>query len=127
MSYKRITSKAELQALARELKVRPDWHEPDEQEVDADVHGCHLDNAGSWGAETLGQRPYQEYWIEIIQDETPAAEVNLADLLAFACQGIDQDKLAVAIVRSGICECRGESANVLASRLISELERTETS
>jgi len=35
----RINTKEELKGLAKDLKVRPDWHEPDEQGVDAVVKG----------------------------------------------------------------------------------------
>ena len=43
----RITSRARFVALAGELGVRMDWHEPDEQEVTAKVRGVSFDNAGT--------------------------------------------------------------------------------
>jgi hypothetical protein len=46
-----ITDRAEFAALARELGVRPDWHEPDEQGVRARVEGLSFDNAGFWPAQ----------------------------------------------------------------------------
>lgn len=47
---KLITERAELVALARELGVRPDWHEPDEQGITARFDGTDgdFDNAGHW-------------------------------------------------------------------------------
>jgi hypothetical protein len=89
---KRINTRAELQELARELGVRPDWHEPDERGVNALVSGHMLDNAGFWGQAGVGTLPsaYQELWVTItLQEEgctpIPVAEVNLAMLLAWSC------------------------------------------
>lgn len=47
---KQITEQAELVTLARELGVRPDWHEPDEQGLTARFDGTDgdFDNAGFW-------------------------------------------------------------------------------
>jgi hypothetical protein len=47
---KRITEQHELVELARELGVRPDWHEPDEQGITARFDGTDgdFDNAGFW-------------------------------------------------------------------------------
>jgi hypothetical protein len=90
---KRINKRDDLVALARELRVRPDWHEPDEQEVTAEVRGKSFDNAGFWGirdeADFLGRYGYDgtqgvEMYVTLFQDGKPVAEVNLATLLAFA-------------------------------------------
>jgi hypothetical protein len=92
---KRIITRAELVELARELKMRPDWHEPDEQEVTAKVRGGSFDNAGSWGEGDFlawtgmyGARPRLEesleLWVILYQDGQPVAEVNLATLFAWA-------------------------------------------
>ena len=70
-----VTSIGQLKALAKELGVRDDWHEPDEQEVDAVVHGNTFDNAGF---------EYEKHVI-IKKDGEPVARINLATLLAFAC------------------------------------------
>lgn len=85
---KKIDTRRELIELARQLRVRPDWHEPDEQEVTAQVHGDNFDNAGFWGhhkgvLNTFGEG-HQEMWVELFQDGEPVAEINLATLLAFA-------------------------------------------
>ena len=84
----RIDTRTELKYFARTLGVRPDWHEPDEQDVRAVVHGTDLDNAGFWGhsngtLETYGDGR-QELWIELWHEDTPVAEINLATLLAWA-------------------------------------------
>jgi hypothetical protein len=88
---KRINTRAELVALAGELGVRPDWHEPDEQGVDAVVSDHVLDNAGFWGEGGTGTVPSwaQELWVTITVETEGVrpygvAEVNLAMLLAWA-------------------------------------------
>jgi hypothetical protein len=70
-----ITNRAQLQQLARDLGVRKDWHEPDEQGVDAAVGGEFLDNAGGVA---------DELTVVIYKDDKEVATVNLATLLAFA-------------------------------------------
>jgi hypothetical protein len=90
---KRIDTRAGLKDLARDLGVRPDWHEPDESGVNALVSGHMLDNAGFWGVGGTGTLPsaYQELWVTITRKsdydgkDIPVAEVNLAMLLAWAC------------------------------------------
>jgi len=86
---KRIDSAVQLRRLANELRVRDNWHEPDEQEVTAVVHGTDFDNAGFWGhykdeLVTIGDPPRQEIWVELFQDGKPVAEINLATLFAMA-------------------------------------------
>jgi hypothetical protein len=85
---KMIHTQAELQAIARELGVRADWHEPDEQEVTAEVQGHSFDNAGFWGEETLTRHGYDwpglEMYVTLYQDGKPVAEVSLATLFAMA-------------------------------------------
>lgn len=68
---KRINTRDELKALAAELGVRPDWHEPDERGVNALVSGHMLDNAGFWGTGGTGTLPsaYQELWVTITLEE----------------------------------------------------------
>lgn len=89
---KTIHTRAELQELARQLRVRPNWHEPDEQEVTARVFGLSFDNAGFWGQDEVrrvgGMGPYSEgleMWVTLYQDGYPVAEVNLATLFSWAC------------------------------------------
>jgi hypothetical protein len=85
----RVDTKDQLRQMADELKVRPDWHEPDEQLVTAVVHGSDFDNAGFWGRDSRGElitfgRNHQELWVELFRDHQPVAEINLATLLAWA-------------------------------------------
>lgn len=91
-----ITTRAELVELARELGVRADWHEPDEQNITAVVEGTHMffDNAmppGHWFGE--GAERYAE--LHVVLHRTvwedgaerlgrPIAVVNLATLFAWA-------------------------------------------
>lgn len=100
-----ITTRQQLIDLARELGVRSDWHEPDEQGLTARVEGFTFDNAGFWPmADALrsgylttrsveqhvilsrmeydddnGSRVYDQHNSEDI------AAINLATLLAWAC------------------------------------------
>ena len=93
MAIKRIDSKQDLQEVARKLGVRPDWHEPDEQEVTAETRGTSFDNAGFWGSEFEAEcenetrfKPEIERYVQIKKDGKIVAEVNLATLLALACE-----------------------------------------
>jgi hypothetical protein len=89
----RIGTRDELAALARRLRVRSDWHEPDEQGVTAEVRGQSFDNAGFWGiadeADMLARHGHSgaqavEQYVVLSQGGLPVAEVNLATLFAFA-------------------------------------------
>lgn len=90
---KRINTKAQLKELARELKVRSDWHEPDEAGVTATVQGTSFDNAGFWGEPmyelaraAMNLSPDSvELWVTLHKNDEPVAEINLATLFAFAC------------------------------------------
>lgn len=81
---KRINTKAELLALADELGVRPDWHEPDEQEVTAIAHGVSFDNAGFWGESRSQYKSYEEMHVILCRQGEAVAAVNLATLFAWA-------------------------------------------
>lgn len=84
----RITNLSQLKFLASELGVRHDWHEPDDQNVSAEVRGGWLDNAGYWGSLSAllpVTDDQKELWVVIKHNGEPVAEVNLATLLAFAC------------------------------------------
>lgn len=81
----RINNKEELQELAKKLGVRHDWHEPDEQEVSIRIRGKSFDNAGFWGS-TFKDYSTREMYAEIFKCGVIVAEVNLADLFAFACE-----------------------------------------
>jgi hypothetical protein len=85
----RVTTREQLENIAAMLGVRPDWHEPGEQQVTARVHGTDFDNAGFWGHDRHGNLNtfgdgMHEIWVELIRDGKPVAEVNLATLLAWA-------------------------------------------
>lgn len=87
---KRITERSELVELARELGVRKDWHEPDEQEVDVEVYGSDFDNAGFWPSDQAAGDILERHVI-ISKDRHPVAAVNLATLLAWASEeGYDE-------------------------------------
>jgi hypothetical protein len=78
---KRIHTKEQLKQLAEKLGVRPDWHEPDEQSLNAFCFGGSFDNAGHWG----DAERFVEMFVVLYQDGVAVAEVNLATLFAFAC------------------------------------------
>lgn len=83
----RIRDRAQLVALAEKLGVRPDWHEPDEQEVTATTHGIGFDNAGFWGKEyrsSYDGREFTEQYVILHKEGSPVAAVNLATLFAWA-------------------------------------------
>ena len=88
---RKIMERHELIELARELKVRHDWHEPDEQGLTARVYGDSFDNAmgpGYW----YGPEPKRaELYIELFKDGVPIAQINLATLLAWASQSEQSD------------------------------------
>lgn len=95
---RKITERAELVELAAELGVRPDWHEPNEQDLTAVVFGQSFDNAGFWpksvapGLEDVAQEMhvvlYRTEWDDTgnISSRDPIATVNLATLFAWAAQ-----------------------------------------
>lgn len=80
-----VATRAQLTALARNLNVRDDWHEPDERGVSARVVGNHLDNAMGPTVSDHGG----EFNVVITQENDEGvpedvAVVNLATLLAWA-------------------------------------------
>ena len=56
-----INSRGALRALARELRVRHDWHEPDEQNLEAVCFGDDFDNAGFWGRDFRERQIRQKF------------------------------------------------------------------
>ena len=48
-----IRTREEFRAFASAQGVRPDWHEPDEQNLTARVEGVSFDNAGFWPTDRL--------------------------------------------------------------------------
>lgn len=91
-----INTRAQFEAFARKMGVRPDWHEPDEQELGARVEGTSFDNAGFWPTATSGV-PWRSVELHVIFSrmeiregvEVPVedlAAVNLATLCAWASE-----------------------------------------
>jgi hypothetical protein len=92
---RRISERQELVELAQELGVRPDWHEPDEQEVTALCVGDDFDNAGFWpagyGCKSGKGGEVCEKHVVIWKDGHAVAAINLATLLAWASErGYDE-------------------------------------
>lgn len=84
---RRILDKSEFIALKDELGVRPDWHEPDEQEVTASVAGDMFDNAGFWPKEhVLNSDSTVELYVTFEKNGVPIAQVNLATLCGWASE-----------------------------------------
>jgi hypothetical protein len=95
MAIKQIRTQDDLVALSNELRMRRDWHEPDERGVSARVTGSEFDNAGTWGAAEIEARRQRraagtggfgvlELFVTLYHEGEPVAEVNLATLFAFA-------------------------------------------
>ena len=95
----RINSQKKLRELAQRLGVRHDWHEPDNQDVEAICFGEKFDNAGFWGREyrdeltRLKFRGTEEMSVMLVKDGKPIAEINLASLFAMACGTWKDDDL----------------------------------
>jgi hypothetical protein len=86
---KYIESLPVLRQLARDLRVRHDWHEPDEQNLTARVEGVTFNNAGFWPTSEAG-RAKPELHVILTQDKQDVACVNLATLFAWACRTLDE-------------------------------------
>lgn len=82
---KRIITRSDFIALAGDLGVREDWHEPDEQEVTAVVRGADFDNAGFWPSGHNGiPREFVETHVVFRKGGEDIACANLATLCAWA-------------------------------------------
>lgn len=81
-----IKIKKTLQEFAKKYKLRNNWHEPDEHDVDAIITGTHLDNA--FGDNLILSPPsyHQEYVVHLTVKDSVKLSINLADLLAIACR-----------------------------------------
>lgn len=87
-----IETKAEFAEFAREIGVRSNWHEPDEQDITARVEGTSFDNAGFWprldlvGTSTESIRELHVIFSRNPDGEPPEdlAVVNLATLCSWA-------------------------------------------
>ena len=86
----RIDHLDQLQEVAALLGVRPDWHEPDEQEVTATFDGHCFDNAGFWPrseqSEGIREHNSSEMCILLHKEGRLVAMINLATLFAIACR-----------------------------------------
>jgi hypothetical protein len=80
---RRITTKAELIALTKELGIAADWHEPGEKGINAVVSGKSFDNAGFWPLEEATFTVLEKHVI-LSKDGKKIAAVNLATLFAWA-------------------------------------------
>ncbi len=75
-----VMSRRTLQGVAKDLGVRSDWHEPDEQDVTAELVG-----GGSFDNAMLPATDSMEMCVLLRQGGMPVAVVNLASLFAMAC------------------------------------------
>ena len=94
-SVERLDTKGALSAFAENHGLRPDWHEPDEQNINARIIGTHLDNAGgSTSIRRVSEDGYDFTEFNIVlttngENDEPVkdlAVINLATLLAIATQ-----------------------------------------
>jgi len=79
-----IQTRAQLTELARELKVGPEWHEPDQVDVDAVTGGRDLDNAFTTPVPDFEHTDAEPLYVVIRHQKRPVAYVNMAMLLAWA-------------------------------------------
>lgn len=89
----KINTPDQLAGFAQKYGLRPDWHEPDEQDIGARVYGTQLDNAMGAGYVAgdgidTGELNVVLYRIPDSHDEPTEdlAVVNLANLLSWATQ-----------------------------------------
>ena len=75
---------AKIAEFAKTHCVRKDWHEPDEQNVEALVVGCHLDNA--FGDHIHSPREDIQEYVVVLNGPHGRATINLATLLAVAAR-----------------------------------------
>ena len=98
MTARIISTREQLRQFATHHGLRPDWHEPDEQGITAEVRGQGLDNAlptGEWyglAGMRPGDHPRAELHVVFYRATRyeypgePVAVVNLANLCAWAAQ-----------------------------------------
>lgn len=95
MLLAQINTPGDLRAFQREHGLRDDWHEPDEQGVEARVYGAVLGNDHPPGhgleldEELMPVSEPLEMQVVLIVDGEPKAVVSLATLLSFACGTFD--------------------------------------
>jgi hypothetical protein len=81
-----INNPEDLAKFASDHNLRPDWHEPDEQGVEALWYGERLDNAMGAGWMPDTNVTEGEVNVILLVNGKREAVVNLADLLAWAAQ-----------------------------------------
>ena len=82
-----------VHAFGQKHGLRRDWHEPDEQDIEATIFGTQLDNAsGNTIRAQAIDGGYQEFVVEVAhrpgdrEATDDALRVNVADLLAIASE-----------------------------------------
>lgn len=81
-----INSREALIEVAQQLGLAgTDWHEPDNQEIDAKVTGDGFDNAGFYNPYVRElDESYAEIGVTLFKDGVPVAVISLASLFALA-------------------------------------------
>ncbi len=98
-----INTPQDLHLFARQHALRPDWHEPDESDIDARIIGTHLDNATGPTMRNEGSE-YGEFNVVLVQrgwgddgerlPDRDLAVINLATLLSWAAESGRQQIIA---------------------------------
>lgn len=99
-----LRSPSELESFRVDHGIQSSWHEPDEQDITATVIGHTLDTASTHVDNVYDHdEPWQSLTVvlheQVVDEETnivtgpgqPLAYVNLAHLLAWACQSVPTD------------------------------------
>ena len=102
-----INTPTELALFARQHGLLTDWHEPDEQDIDARIRGGHLDNAMGTTLDDIGENNFAGEYQVILTEHThkyvyedgvekrvlgkDLAVINLATLLSWAAQKGEAD------------------------------------
>lgn len=88
-NLKRLDSTEDIKQFSKDHGMRNDWHEPDEQGIEARVFGASFDNAGFWGVDSTFPDVGKEMYVVLYKDGEPIAEANLATLFALAGRTIE--------------------------------------
>ena len=83
-----INTPEDLKVFAKEHGLRPDWHEPDEQGINAYVYGDDLDNAFGAGYVSEVEGYDGELNVVFTKNGERIAVVNLANVLAWATRAV---------------------------------------
>jgi hypothetical protein len=89
-----VEDRVELVKFADKHHLRLDWHEPDEQSIDARFTGWHLDNAmGNDPRHNSGEMTVILKHLDSNGNEDDRLEINLATLLALATEPYRANKV----------------------------------